>query len=162
MANTTWLAACSAASGIETAIVTALADNPIGRLHRRSDVAGRRRASYIFAGCHFDGVGRRVRNGLNFTERGFGLRAALGCSDRGHTAISQMKPGDVDWEQIFQQEGRRWFHTGGIFAPLCNDAPRRPRRDGSGSACRRRRFLRLELSPPRYGIRLAGSQRRTK
>ena len=45
-----------------------------------------------------DGVGRTVRNGLNFTERGFGVRAAVGCSDRGHTAVSQMKPGDVDWD----------------------------------------------------------------
>jgi 2-dehydro-3-deoxygluconokinase len=67
----------------------------------------------------YDGVGRQVRNGLNFTERGFGLRAAAGCSDRGHTAISQVKPGDFDWESIFGPEnGAKWFHTGGIFAAL--------------------------------------------
>jgi 2-dehydro-3-deoxygluconokinase len=45
-----------------------------------------------------DGVGRTARNGLNFTERGFGVRAAVGCSDRGHTAASQLKPGDIDWD----------------------------------------------------------------
>jgi 2-dehydro-3-deoxygluconokinase len=66
----------------------------------------------------YDGVGRNVRNGLNFTERGFGVRAAVGCSDRGHTAVSQLKPGDIDWDQIFLAEGVRWFHTGGIFAAL--------------------------------------------
>jgi 2-dehydro-3-deoxygluconokinase len=71
----------------------------------------------------FDGVGRSVRNGLNFTERGFGIRAALGCSDRGHTAISQMKPGDVDWERIFSHDGARWFHTGGIFCALSETSP---------------------------------------
>jgi 2-dehydro-3-deoxygluconokinase len=65
-----------------------------------------------------DGVGRQARNGLNFTERGFGVRAALGCSDRGHTAVSQLRPGDVDWEVLFGREGARWFHTGGIFAAL--------------------------------------------
>ena len=68
-------------------------------------------------------MGRETRNGLNFTERGFGLRAALGCSDRGHTAVSQLKPGDIDWELIFKQEGSRWFHTGGIFCALSDTTP---------------------------------------
>jgi 2-dehydro-3-deoxygluconokinase len=71
----------------------------------------------------FDGVGRNVRNGLNFTERGFGIRAALGCSDRGHTAVSQMKPGVIDWTQIFSKDGARWFHTGGIFCALSESTP---------------------------------------
>jgi 2-dehydro-3-deoxygluconokinase len=64
-----------------------------------------------------------VRNGLNFTERGFGVRAALGCSDRGHTAASQLKPGETDWDTIFGREGARWFHTGGIFAALSETTP---------------------------------------
>jgi 2-dehydro-3-deoxygluconokinase len=64
-----------------------------------------------------------VRNGLNFTERGFGIRGAVGCSDRGHTATSQLKPGDIDWERIFGQEGARWLHTGGIFAALSETTP---------------------------------------
>ncbi|HYX27385.1 MAG TPA: sugar kinase, partial [Pyrinomonadaceae bacterium] len=71
----------------------------------------------------FDGVGREVRNGLNFTERGFGVRAALGCSDRGHTAVSQLQPGQVDWETIFGKQGVRWFHTGGIFCALSESTP---------------------------------------
>jgi 2-dehydro-3-deoxygluconokinase len=65
-----------------------------------------------------DGVGRTVRNGLNFVERGFGIRAAVGCSDRGHTAVSQLAPGMIDWDRLFGTEGARWFHTGGIFAGL--------------------------------------------
>jgi 2-dehydro-3-deoxygluconokinase len=71
----------------------------------------------------YDGVGRAARNGLNFTERGFGVRGAVGCSDRGHTAVSQLKPGDIDWEKIFGSEGARWFHCGGIFCALSETTP---------------------------------------
>ena len=69
-----------------------------------------------------DGIGRSVRNGLNFTERGFGVRGAVGVSDRGHTAASQLKPGDVDWDHLFGELGVRWLHTGGIFAALSESA----------------------------------------
>jgi 2-dehydro-3-deoxygluconokinase len=71
----------------------------------------------------YDGIGRNVRNGLNFTERGFGVRAPLGCSDRGHSAASQMKPGDIDWDEVFGEDGVRWFHTGGIFCALSESTP---------------------------------------
>ena len=70
----------------------------------------------------YDGIGRSVRNGLNFTERGFGVRGAVGVSDRGHTAASQLKPGDVDWDHLFGELGVRWLHTGGIFAGLSESA----------------------------------------
>jgi 2-dehydro-3-deoxygluconokinase len=104
--------------GQRTAIATALADNPIGRLVEDFILQGGVDTSLI-KWVPYDGVGRTVRNGLNFTERGFGLRAAVGCSDRGHTAISQVKRGDFDWESIFGPEnGSRWMHTGGIFAAL--------------------------------------------
>lgn len=102
---------------LDTALVTAFADNPVGRLLQDLIYQGGVDQSHV-KWVPFDGVGRTVRNGLNFTERGFGLRAALGCSDRGHTAASQLKPGDIDWDQIFGREGARWFHTGGIFAGL--------------------------------------------
>lgn len=108
--------------GLDTAVVTALADNPVGRLVQDLIYQGGVDQSHV-RWIKFDGVGRTVRNGLNFTERGFGLRAALGCSDRGHTAVSQMKPGDVDWNEIFGREGARWFHTGGIFAALSETTP---------------------------------------
>jgi 2-dehydro-3-deoxygluconokinase len=104
--------------GLRTAVATALADNPVGRLVEDCILQGGVDAS-LLQWADFDGVGRTVRNGLNFTERGFGIRAASGCSDRGHTAISQVKSGDFDWEAIFaSQNGSRWFHTGGIFAAL--------------------------------------------
>jgi 2-dehydro-3-deoxygluconokinase len=103
--------------GLETAVVTAFADNPVGRLLQDLIFQGGVDPSLI-RWVDFDGVGRTVRNGLNFTERGFGVRAALGCSDRGHTAASQLKPGDIDWDEIFGQRGARWFHTGGIFCAL--------------------------------------------
>ena len=74
-------------------------------------------------GGPYDGVGRTARNGLNFTERGFGVRGAVGIPDRGHTAASQLKPGDFDWEEIFGRQGVRWFHTGGIFAALSDTTP---------------------------------------
>jgi 2-dehydro-3-deoxygluconokinase len=71
----------------------------------------------------FDGVGRSVRNGLNFTERGFGVRGARGVSDRGHTAASQLAPHCVDWDHLFGDLGVRWFHTGGIYAGLSAATP---------------------------------------
>ena len=108
--------------GMETAIVTALADNPIGRLVQDLMYQGGVDQSHV-RWVKYDGVGRAVRNGLNFTERGFGLRAALGCSDRGHTAVSQLQPGDFDWQQLFGREGVRWFHTGGIFCALSETTP---------------------------------------
>lgn len=108
--------------GMETSIVTALAENPVGRLVQDLIYQGGVDQSHL-KWIEFDGVGRSVRNGLNFTERGFGLRAALGCSDRGHTAVSQLKPGDIDWEKIFGDEGVRWFHTGGIFCALSETTP---------------------------------------
>src|SRR6478672_8462198 len=107
--------------GLDTAIITALADNPVGRLVEDMMFQGgvEQRVTWV----KYDGVGRAVRNGLNFTERGFGVRAALGCSDRGHTAISQLAPGDIDWDEIFGEEGARWFHTGGIFCALSESTP---------------------------------------
>jgi 2-dehydro-3-deoxygluconokinase len=108
--------------GLETAVVTALADNPVGRLIQDLIYQGGVDQSHV-RWVKYDGVGRTVRNGLNFTERGFGVRAALGCSDRGHTAASQLKPDDMDWDYIFGKEGARWFHTGGIFAALSETTP---------------------------------------
>ena len=107
---------------LETAIVTALADNPVGRLVEDFMLEGGVSQKYV-RWVPYDGVGRSVRNGLNFTERGFGVRAALGCSDRGHTAVSQLKPGEIDWQQIFSEDGARWFHTGGIFCALSESTP---------------------------------------
>jgi 2-dehydro-3-deoxygluconokinase len=108
--------------GLNAAVVTAFVDNPVGRLVQDLIYQGGVDQSYVRF-VPDDGVGRKARNGLNFTERGFGVRAALGCSDRGHTAVSQLKPGDVDWNQIFAKDGVRWFHTGGIFAALSETTP---------------------------------------
>ncbi len=107
--------------GLDTAVVTAFADNPVGRLLQDLIYQGGVDQSLV-RWVEYDGVGRAVRNGLNFTERGFGVRAALGCSDRGHTAISQVKPGELDWEHIFGTLGARWFHTGGIYCALSASA----------------------------------------
>jgi len=103
--------------GLRTAIVTAFADNPVGRLLEDLILQGGVDQSYV-AWVPYDGIGRGARNGLNFVERGFGVRAALGCSDRGHSAASMLRPGDVDWDAVFGRDGARWFHCGGIFAAL--------------------------------------------
>jgi 2-dehydro-3-deoxygluconokinase len=103
--------------GLDTAVVTAFADNPIGRLIQDFIYQGGVDQSYV-KWVKYDGIGRSVRNGLNFTERGFGIRGAVGCSDRGNTAASQLKPGDIDWDKLFGKDGARWLHTGGIFAAL--------------------------------------------
>jgi 2-dehydro-3-deoxygluconokinase len=108
--------------GLDTAIVTALADNPVGRLVE--DLMNQGGVDHsLTKWVPYDGVGRSVRNGVNFTERGFGVRAALGCSDRGHTAVSQLKEGDLNWNHIFGELGVRWFHTGGIFCALSDSTP---------------------------------------
>ena len=108
--------------GQRAAVVTAFADNPVGRLVEDFIMQGGVDTSLI-KWADYDGIGRDVRNGLNFTERGFGIRGAVGCSDRGNTAASQLKVGDIDWEYIFGELGVRWLHTGGIFAALSDSTP---------------------------------------
>jgi 2-dehydro-3-deoxygluconokinase len=103
--------------GDKTAVCTALVDNEVGHLIEDFIMQGGVDTDYIVWRPD-DGIGRTVRNGLNFTERGFGIRGAVGVPDRGHTAASQLKPGDFDWDHIFGKLGVRWFHTGGIFAAL--------------------------------------------
>lgn len=108
--------------GLKTAVVTALVDNDVGWLIESLIAAGTVDRDLI-VWRPFDGIGREVRNGLNFTERGFGVRGAIGISDRAYTAASQLKVGDIDWEDLFGSKGVRWFHTGGIFAALSETTP---------------------------------------
>ena len=108
--------------GLRTAVVTSIVDNPVGRLLEDLIAQGGVDTSHV-KWVDFDGLGRAARNGLNFTEKGFGVRGAVGCSDRGHTAVSQLKPGDIDWDEIFLRQGARWFHSGGIFAALGEHTP---------------------------------------
>jgi 2-dehydro-3-deoxygluconokinase len=109
--------------GLKTAVCTAFADNDVGRLIEDFILQGGVDTEFV-KWVSSDGVGRTVRNGLNFTERGFGVRGAVGIPDRGNTAASQLKPGDFDWDRIFGQLGVRWLHTGGIFAALSDSTPR--------------------------------------
>jgi 2-dehydro-3-deoxygluconokinase len=107
--------------GLRTAVCTAIVDNEIGHLIEDFIMQGGVDTEFI-KWREDDGIGRSVRNGLNFTERGFGIRGAVGNPDRGNSAASQLKPGDYDWDHIFGQLGARWFHTGGIFAALSESA----------------------------------------
>jgi 2-dehydro-3-deoxygluconokinase len=109
--------------GLRSAVATAFADNDVGRLVEDFILQGGVDTEFI-KWVPYDGVGRTVRNGLNFTERGFGIRGAVGIPDRGNTAASQLKPGDFDWDHIFGKQGVRWLHTGGIFAALSDSTPR--------------------------------------
>lgn len=106
---------------MNTGVVTAFAENEIGYLLEDLILQGGVDTSLI-KWVKYDGIGRTTRNGLNFTERGFGIRGAVGTSDRGNTAISQLKSGDVDWDYIFGTLGVRWFHTGGIYAALSENS----------------------------------------
>jgi 2-dehydro-3-deoxygluconokinase len=122
---------------LEAAIITALADNQIGRLVEDLIWQGGVDSSEIIW-RETDGISRQVRNGMYFIERGFGLRSPVGCSDRGNTAVSQLKNGDIDWQKIFSEKGARWFHTGGIFAGLsettaevASEAMRKARENGA-------------------------------
>jgi len=108
--------------GKRATVVTAIADNPIGRLLQDLIYQGGVNMEYV-KWVPYDGIGRKVRVGLNFTDRGFGVRAAVGCSDRANSAASQLKKGDIDWENVFGRDGSCWFHTGGIFAALSETTP---------------------------------------
>ena len=108
--------------GLTTAACTAFVDNDVGRLLEDFILQGGLATEFI-KWVPFDGVGRTVRNGLNFTERGFGVRGAVGIPDRGNSAASQLRPGDFDWNHIFGKLGVRWLHTGGIFAALSDTTP---------------------------------------
>ena len=103
--------------GMKTAVLTAFADNEVGKLMEDFILQGGVDTSFI-KWMPTDGIGRICRNGLNFTERGFGIRGAVGCSDRANTAISKAKPEDFDFDYIFGKAGVRWLHTGGIYAAL--------------------------------------------
>lgn len=103
--------------GKKTAVITALADNDIGYLIEDFILQGGVSTEFL-KWFPYDGVGRSVRNGMNFTERGYGVRGALGISDRGNTAISQLKADDIDWDYVFGERGAKWLHTGGIYAAL--------------------------------------------
>ena len=108
--------------GLRAGVVSAFADNEVGHLIEDFILQGGVDTSWV-QWVPYDGLGREVRNGLNFTERGFGIRGAVGVPDRGLTAASQIKPGDIDWETLFGEEGVRWFHTGGIYAALSDTTP---------------------------------------
>ena len=108
--------------GKRAAVVTAIVDNPVGRLLEDLMLQGGVSLGYV-KWVPFDGIGRKTRIGLNFTERGFGVRAAVGCSDRANSAAAQLTKGDIDWDTIFGKDGVRWFHTGGIFAGLSPTTP---------------------------------------
>ncbi|MFN2976368.1 sugar kinase [Terriglobus aquaticus] len=108
--------------GMRSAIVTALVDNPVGRLVEDLMLQGGVDITQVLW-RDYDGIGLEARNGIYFLERGFGARGALGSMDRGHTAISQLKPGDIDWGRLFGQAGSRWFHTGGVFCALSETTP---------------------------------------
>jgi 2-dehydro-3-deoxygluconokinase len=108
--------------GLRTGLVSALVDNEVGRLLEDLILQGGVDTAFV-TWVPYDGVGRAARNGLNFTERGFGVRGAVGVSDRGHTAAGQLRPDDVDWDHLFGELGVRWLHTGGIYAALSPTTP---------------------------------------
>ncbi|MFP4644619.1 MAG: PfkB family carbohydrate kinase [Spirochaetales bacterium] len=108
--------------GLESTVITAIPDNEVGELLIDLIHQGGVDQSHIVH-TPFDGIGRAARVGLNFTERGFGVRGAVGVSDRAGSAASRLKAGDIDWRKLFETEGVRWFHTGGIFAALSETTP---------------------------------------
>lgn len=108
--------------GMRTAVVTAIPKNDVGLLLEDLMLQGGVDLRHV-RWVRYDGIGRTSRVGLNFTERGHGVRGALGVSDRAHSAASELRAGQIDWERIFGEEGARWFHCGGIFAALSETTP---------------------------------------
>jgi 2-dehydro-3-deoxygluconokinase len=99
---------------MNTAIVTAMVDYPIGDL-----IAERVRAMGVKPFYK-----RFAHNGVNgpnmatvYSDRGMGVRGPVVFYNRANEAAALLKPGDFDWAAIFAG-GVRWFHSGGIFASL--------------------------------------------
>ncbi len=103
--------------GLRTGWVGGLNSSPMGALIRNHARSAGMDVAHVVE-RKYDGVGKKDRIGLNFTEVGHSKRASTTLYDRGHTATSGMKPGDVDWKKLFVERGVRWLHTGGIFAAL--------------------------------------------
>lgn len=100
--------------GLNTGIATAMVDYPIGEL-----IAERVKAMGVkpfYKRYEHDGV-----TGPNmatvYSDQGYGVRAPVVFYNRSNEAAGRLKPGDIDWGQIFSG-GVRWFHSGGIFAAL--------------------------------------------
>jgi 2-dehydro-3-deoxygluconokinase len=109
--------------GLRTGWIGGLVDNPVGSIIRNHAKTAGVDIQHVVT-LPYDGVGRDARIGLNFTEVGAGPRASVTLYDRGHSATSKMKPGDVDFNKVFSKRGVRWLHTGGIFTCL-SDSTRR-------------------------------------
>lgn len=99
---------------LKTGIITAMIDNPLGDL-----VAQRVRAMGVkpfYKRFEHNGV-----TGPNiatvYSDRGQGVRAPVVFYNRSNEAAARLKPGDFDWDVVFEG-GVRWFHSGGIFAAL--------------------------------------------
>ena len=147
--------------GQRTAVVTAFPENDVGRLVEDFILQGGVDTRFI-QWVPFDGIGRNTRVGLNFTERGYGVRGAVGISDRANSAASQMRPGQVDWEHIFGKLGVRWLHTGGIYAAL-SESTAQVVLEAVQAAKRYGTVVSYDLnSAPRSGNPSAGKQRRKK
>ncbi len=103
--------------GMRGGWVGAVNDSPMGKLILNHARAVGMDVSHALV-RKFDGVGKKDRIGLNFTEVGTGRRASTTLYDRGHSATAGMKPGEVNWNKLFKERGVRWLHTGGIYAAL--------------------------------------------
>jgi 2-dehydro-3-deoxygluconokinase len=103
--------------GLRSGWIGGLNDSPIGSIVRNHARGAGVNLDFSVT-RPYDGVGRKDRIGLNFTEVGFGPRPSVTLYDRAYSATAGIKPGEVDWKKLFSVNGVRWFHTGGIFSAL--------------------------------------------
>ncbi len=103
--------------GLRTGWIGGLNSSPMGAIVRNHARAAGVDVSYAVE-RKWDGVGKKDRIGLNFTEVGTSKRASTTLYDRGHSATAGIKPGEINWNKLFREDGVRWLHTGGIFSAL--------------------------------------------
>ncbi len=103
--------------GLRTGWVGGLNSSPMGAIIRNHARSAGMDISHVVE-RKYDGVGKKDRIGLNFTEVGVAKRSSVTLYDRGHTATSGLQPGEINWNKLFKEQGVRWLHTGGIFAAL--------------------------------------------
>jgi 2-dehydro-3-deoxygluconokinase len=104
---------------LRTGIVSAMVDYPIGEL-----IAERVRAMGVrpyYRRFKHDGA-RGPNMAAVYSDQGHGVRAPIVFYNRADEAAALLKPGDFDWDAIFDA-GVRWFHSGGIFAALSDTTP---------------------------------------
>jgi 2-dehydro-3-deoxygluconokinase len=116
--------------GLRATVVTALVDDHVGtNIRNQLRRAGVDTSKIIWFNTRSDGTRLStdqkgtLMNGINFTYAGKGVLPSDTLYYRAHTPMRELRPGDVAWLRLFEEEGARVFSTGGIYNLISPSAP---------------------------------------